>query len=83
MYVVLGVVLALGALSAVRIKVLRSRARAAGAGDTGASALEWAVISAILVTAAVIIGGIVYNAVQKKGDAIQQCANQGANATQC
>jgi hypothetical protein len=82
-YVVLGVVLALCVLGAARIRIIRGRADAAGAGDLGASALEWAVISAILVTAAVIIGGIVYHAVQTKGKAIEQCANQGPGATQC
>ncbi|MGF7238102.1 MAG: hypothetical protein ACQSGP_24550 [Frankia sp.] len=83
MYVVLGAVLALCALGTVRIRALRNRDQAGVPGDAGASAVDWAVISAILVTAAVIIGGIVYNAVQTKGNVIQQCANQGANAAQC
>jgi hypothetical protein len=56
------------------------RARALRADDTdgrdlGATALEWAIISAILVTAAVLIGGIIYGVVQKKGDTLQQCSD--------
>lgn len=82
MYVLLAIVLALCALAGLGAKRARTlRARAAS--DSGASALEWAVISAIVVTAAVIIGGIVYNAVQNKGNAISTCANQGPQATQC
>lgn len=52
-------------------------------GDHGASALEWAVISAILVTAAVIIGGVIYNVVSDKSDAIEACGSLGANAESC
>lgn len=51
--------------------------------DRGASALEWAVISAILVTAAVIIGGIVVNVVKNKGSQLSNCANGGPNANGC
>jgi hypothetical protein len=54
--------------------VMRARAlRASEDRDLGASALEWAVISAILVTAAVLIGGIVYRVVSEKGDEINNC----------
>ncbi len=51
--------------------------------DLGASALEWAVISAILVTAAVIIGGIVVAVVRQKGQDLQNCANQPVGANGC
>jgi Flp pilus assembly pilin Flp len=51
--------------------------------DRGASALEWAVISAILVTAAVIIGGVIYNVVSNKSDDIQACGSLGASAESC
>jgi hypothetical protein len=56
------------------------RARALRADDTGdrdlgATALEWAIISAILVTAAVLIGGIIYGVVQKKGSDLQKCSD--------
>jgi Flp pilus assembly pilin Flp len=51
--------------------------------DRGASALEWAVISAILVTAAVIIGGVIYNVVQDKSNQIESCGALGADAQSC
>lgn len=62
----------------------RLRSRHAGEDrESGASALEWAVISAIVITAAVLIGGIVYNVVQNKGTAITNCGNSApaANGT--
>lgn len=43
--------------------------------DRGATALEWAVISAILVTAAVLVGGIVYTVVQDKSKALNDCGS--------
>lgn len=49
----------------------------------GASAIEWAVISAILVTAAVVIGGIIYNVVEDKGQKIEDCANQPIGTAGC
>lgn len=51
------------------------RVRAGGA-DRGASALEWAVIAAVLVVAASAIGVVVYNVVTEKGAALEECANQ-------
>jgi hypothetical protein len=54
-----------------RARALRAEPRR----DLGASALEWAIISAILVTASVLIGGIVYGVVKQKGDDLKQCAN--------
>ena len=62
------------------------RARTMRAGphrDRGASALEWAIISAIVVTAAVVIGGIIYNVVQDKGATLENCANQPVGAKNC
>jgi Flp pilus assembly pilin Flp len=52
------------------------RARRAHSDDEGASALEWAIIAAILVVAATTIGAIIYNIVQDKGATLEQCANQ-------
>jgi hypothetical protein len=64
--------------------VARARAlRAEPRRDLGASALEWAIISAIVVTAAVIIGGIIYNVVKTKGDTLEKCANQPVGAKNC
>jgi ABC-type Fe3+ transport system permease subunit len=60
-----------------------ARTRAGRRGDRGASALEWAIISAILVTAAVIIGGVIYNVVKNKSDQIEQCGSLGAEAQNC
>jgi hypothetical protein len=62
-----------------RARVVRSASR----GERGASALEWAIISAILVTAAVLIGGIIYNVVQDKGSQLENCANQPVGAKNC
>jgi hypothetical protein len=56
------------------IGIGRARALRAEPRDLGASALEWAIISAILVTASVLIGGIVYNVVKDKGKTLQDCA---------
>lgn len=68
---------ALAALLGARLDDRRS------GGDRGASALEWAIISAILVTAAVLIGGVIYNVVQDKGGALEQCANQPVGSAGC
>jgi len=56
-----------------------ARARIAEAKRTegrsrGASALEWAIISAILVTAAILIGNAVYDRVQQSSDRLGDCA---------
>jgi Flp pilus assembly protein TadG len=39
--------------------------------DRGASALETAIIAAVLIAAAVLIGGIVYDKVTKAGDIVK------------
>lgn len=63
--------------------VARARAlRAADDKELGATALEWAVISAIVITAAVVIGGIIYNIVSKKGDQLKSC-DVDPSATGC
>lgn len=60
-----------------RVRALRAADR-----DRGASALEWAIIAAISVVIATIIGAIVYNVVQTKATAVQNCANQPVSS-QC
>lgn len=55
-----------------------ARARIAEAKRTqgsslGASALEWAIISAILVTAAILIGNAVYSRVQESSNWLDDC----------
>lgn len=42
--------------------------------DAGASALEWAVIAAIVVVAATLIGGAVYKIVQTKSEELTKCS---------
>ena len=49
--------------------------------DLGASALEWAIIAAISVVIASIIGAVVYNVVKDKGSKLQDCANQAVGAS--
>lgn len=64
--------------------IARARAvRAADDRELGASALEWAIISAILVTAAVLIGGIVYAVVERKGGEIESCGTDIAPGAEC
>lgn len=43
--------------------------------SVGASALEWAIISAILVTAAILIGNAVYSRVQESSSKLDDCSN--------
>lgn len=61
-------------LAAIRARLQAVR----GAVDRGASALELAVIAAVLVLAASFIGAAVYNTVQKKTTNLTTCANQPA-----
>lgn len=63
----------------VLVDVLVDRVRAVREGerrDLGASAIEWAIIAAIAVVIATVIGTVVYNVVTKKGNDLQNCANQ-------
>ena len=55
-----------------RVGAVRSSERR----DLGASALEWAIIAAISVVIATIIGAVVYNLVNDKADNIQKCGSQ-------
>ncbi|MEZ0165122.1 hypothetical protein AB2L27_10140 [Kineococcus sp. LSe6-4] len=52
----------------------RARRAAATGRDCGASALEWAVIAAVVVVAASLIGGAVYKIVQDRSRDLQTCA---------
>ena len=54
-----------------------------GPADLGASALEWAIIAAVVVVAASVIGGIVFNIVQTKSDQLEQCATQPVGSAAC
>lgn len=53
----------------------RLRAALTSAKDTGASALEWALIAAIVVVAATFIGAAVYNVVTDRASDMENCAN--------
>ncbi|MEW1959972.1 hypothetical protein [Kineococcus sp. NPDC059986] len=55
--------------------VARWRRATAVGRDAGASALEWAVIAAVVVVAASLIGGAVYKIVQDKSRELQTCAS--------
>jgi Flp pilus assembly pilin Flp len=65
------------AITLLQLAVLRARMLHADTErDRGASALEWAIIAAIVVVAASIVGGVVYNVVQTKTTQLNDCANQ-------
>jgi Flp pilus assembly pilin Flp len=60
----------------LQIALVRARAlRDDDSRDRGASAIEWAIIAAITVVAAVGIGAIVYNIVKDKSSTLQKCGN--------
>ena len=47
----------------------------------GASALEWALIAAVVVVAAALIGAAVFNVIQTRAAQVQQCGNVAAGGT--
>jgi Flp pilus assembly pilin Flp len=49
--------------------------------ETGASVLEWALIAAVVVVAASIIGAVIFNIVQDKSGELENCANQPAGSS--
>ncbi len=51
--------------------------------ERGATVLEWALIAAVIVVAASIIGGVVYNIVTTKSSALEDCANRPAGSGSC
>jgi hypothetical protein len=59
----------------------RARRAAAPGRDAGASALEWAVIAAVVVVAATLIGGAVYNIVKTKSEDLTACAGTAVGGT--
>lgn len=62
--------------------IARLTAHLGGARERGASALEWALIAAIVVVAATFIGAAVYNVVQDKAADMENCSNTPAGG-QC
>ena len=63
--------------------VARSRRIGRGARDAGASALEFAIIAAIVVVAASVIGAVIYNIVDTKSTQLDDCANQPIGSAAC
>lgn len=66
----------IGAVLAVAHAVRRRLTLGRQAADRGASAIEFAIIAAVVVVAASLIGGIVYKIVDTKGKQLQTCADQ-------
>jgi Flp pilus assembly pilin Flp len=50
--------------------------------EDGASVIEWAMIAAVVVVAASIIGAVIFNIVQDKSTQLDECANKPAG-TDC
>jgi Flp pilus assembly pilin Flp len=48
--------------------------------EAGASVLEWALIAAVVVVAASIIGAVIFNSVTDKSTQLDNCANQPAGS---
>jgi Flp pilus assembly pilin Flp len=48
--------------------------------ENGASVLEWALIAAVVVVAASIIGAVIFNIVNDKSSQLNDCANQPAGS---
>lgn len=59
------------------VRAAAARARAYRS-EIGATVLEWALIAAVVVVAASIIGGVIFNIVQDKSSELEDCANQPA-----
>lgn len=49
--------------------------------DRGASALEWALIAAVVVVAAALIGAAVYNVIQARAETVQTCGSAVPGST--
>lgn len=62
-----------------RVQDLRSAERR----ERGASALEWAIIAAIAVVIASIVGYAVYNAVNNQTATIDKCGSQPVGSPGC
>lgn len=72
------------ALAAVPLALWPLASRRVGpARDRGASALEFAIIAAIVVVAASVVGGVIYNIVRTKSDKLNTCANQAIGSAAC
>ena len=54
------------------VRARAAEARRAGRSELGASALEWAIISAVVVTLAIIIASVITDVVNSRKDEIQE-----------
>jgi hypothetical protein len=54
-----------------------------GARDAGASALEFAIIAAIVVVAASVVGAVIYNVVEDRSGQLEDCASQPIGSEAC
>ena len=54
------------------VRTRAAEARRAGRSELGASALEWAIISAVVVTLAIIIAAVITDVVNSRKDEIQE-----------
>lgn len=61
--------------------VQRVRRELLGRKDRGASALEWALIAAVVVVAAALIGAAVFNVIQTRAGQVTECGNVGPGTT--
>ncbi|HET6166191.1 MAG TPA: hypothetical protein VFE07_05140 [Marmoricola sp.] len=55
-----------------------ARVRSIRQDEAGATVLEWALIAAVVVVAASIIGAVIFNIVNDKSSQLNDCANQPA-----
>jgi Flp pilus assembly pilin Flp len=69
-------------LAVLLLQDARARYRRLRHDEAGASVLEWALIAAVVVVAASIIGAVIFNIVQDKSSQLDNCANQPAG-TDC
>ncbi|PZU47624.1 MAG: hypothetical protein DI571_04120 [Arsenicicoccus sp.] len=65
----------------MRAYALRVRHDLLARKDRGASALEWALIAAVVVVAAALIGAAVFNVIQSRAAEVQRCGNLAPGAT--
>jgi Flp pilus assembly pilin Flp len=68
-------------MKSVKNSVRRAQEQLLADKERGASALEWALIAAVVVVAAALIGAAVFNVIQTRAAQVQQCGNVAAGGT--
>ncbi|WP_349829236.1 hypothetical protein [Brevibacterium litoralis] len=61
----------------------RNAGRRRSRGDRGASAIEWVIITAVLVVAVSVIGGVITTVVNNQADKLEQCASTAGGGEEC